>query len=98
MLRCHKKRHNFIDTPSDICICKMGTEDTDHFFLFCPFYDSHRIVLRTKVNAIFSRNDLNLVLSSNLYLYGHDTLSHQDNREILLATLEFILNSNRFTR
>ena len=76
----------------------MGTEDTDHFFLFCPFYDSHRIVLRTKVNAIFSRNDLNLVLSSNLYLYGHDSLSHQDNRDILLATLEFILNSNRFTR
>ena len=76
----------------------MGAEDTDHFFLFCPFYDSHRIVLRTEVNAILSRNDLNLVMSSNLYLYGHGPLSPQDNREILLATLEFILNSNRFTR
>ena len=98
VLRCHKKRHNFIDTPSDTCICKLGAEDTDHFFLYCPFYDSHRIVLRTKVNAIFSRGDLNLVVSSNLYLYGHDSLSPQDNPKILLATLEFILNSNRFTR
>ena len=96
-LRHHKKRHNFADTPSDLCICKLGTEDTDHFFLSCPFYDSHRLLLRTKVNSILSRNELNVVLSSNLYLYGHDSLSFHDNRDILLASLEFILNSNRFT-
>ena len=96
-LRHHKKRHNFSDTPSDICICKLGAEDTDHFFLSCPFYVSHRLSLRTKVNAILSRNDLNVCLSSNLCLYGHESLSSNDNREILLASLEFIFNSNRFT-
>ena len=96
-MRNHKRRHDFSDTPSDICICKLGAEDTDHFFLSCPFYVSHRLSLRTKVHAILSRNDLNVCLSSNLCLYGHESLSSNDNREILLASLEFIFNSNRFT-
>ena len=31
-LRSHKFRHNFQDTPSDICACTRGIEDTKHFF------------------------------------------------------------------
>ena len=27
-LRSHKKHHNFADTPSDICACNQGIEDT----------------------------------------------------------------------
>ena len=96
MLRYHKKRHNFADTPSDTCICKNGVEDTDHFFLHCPFYNTHRAELRASVSSILSRNDIDLNISSTLYLYGHDSLSLQDNRDILLATLEFISKSNRF--
>ena len=95
-LRHHKKCHNFADTPSDICLCKLGTENTDHFFHLCPFYDSHRTVLRSKVDAVLARNDISLLISSTLYLYGHDSLSYQDNHEIIMATLEFILSSNRF--
>ena len=95
-LRHHKKRHNFLDTPSDTCICKNGVEDTDHFFIHCPFYNSHRTELRAKVSLIISRNDLDLNISSNLLLYGHNSLSFQDNRDILLATLYFIFQSNRF--
>ena len=95
-LRHHKKRHNFSDTPSDTCICNNGVEDTDHFFLHCPFYNTHRVELRAKVSSILSRNDIDLNISSKLHLYGHDSLSFQDNRDILLATLEFIVKSNRF--
>ena len=95
-LREHKKRHNFADTTSNKCLCKTGVENTDHYLLQCPFYNSLRTNLRTNVLSILSRNELNLDFSSNLLLYGHDTLSYQDNRDILLATLEFILTSNRF--
>ena len=95
-LREHKKRHNFADTPSNLCLCKTGVENTDHYLLQCPFYNSLRTIIRTNVLSILSRNELNLDLSLNLLLYGHDTLSYQDNRDILLATLEFILTSNRF--
>ena len=33
-LRSHKK-HNFADTPSDICACNQGIEDTRHFSFEC---------------------------------------------------------------
>ena len=36
-LRCHKNRHNFIDTPSDICLYTQGIEDTNHSLFLCPF-------------------------------------------------------------
>ena len=36
-LRYHKNRHNFIDTPSDICLCNQGIADTNHFLFWCPF-------------------------------------------------------------
>ena len=96
-LRYHKKRHNFLDTPTDQCLCKTGIEDCNHFFRVCPFYNSHRMVLETKVTAILLENDTNILLSSELYLYGHEYLSLNSNHDLLLATLEFISNSNRFT-
>ena len=37
-LRCHKNRHNFIDTPSGICLCNQGIEDTNHFLFFVSFF------------------------------------------------------------
>ena len=40
------------------CLCKTGIENTDHFLLQCPFYDSLRTNLRTKVLSTLSRNDL----------------------------------------
>ena len=42
-LRSHKKQHHFLDTPSDICLCKQGIEDTRHFILSCSFYTIHRV-------------------------------------------------------
>ena len=37
-LRYHKKRHNFIDTPSDKCLCNQGIGDTNHFTFLCLFF------------------------------------------------------------
>ena len=95
-LSYHKKRHNLLETPSDQCLCKMDDEDCKHFFLICPFYNSIRIVLKTKVNAILLKNNINCPLTNNIYLYGNESLSENDDRKLLLATLEFIVNSNRF--
>ena len=79
-LRHHKKRHNFLDTPTDICMCKTGVESTEHFLLKCPVYNLKRIVLAENViplltsnNLAFSQNDV------NLYLYGHKDLADNDN-------------------
>ena len=96
-LRYHKHRHNFLDTPSDTCLCNTGKETVEHFLFKCPFYTSKRLALAQSVvptlihhNLAFLQNDV------NLYLYGHRRLK-DDNRIILLETIKFIKSTNRFT-
>ena len=55
-LRSHKKRYGSEDTPSDICLCKFGIENTRHFLLSCPFYASKRAVMVSSVSEILLKN------------------------------------------
>ena len=96
-LRSHKFRHNFIDTPSDICLCKTGNETTEHFFFQCPFYTSKRFMLAENVVPILPPHNLAFLQNdTNLYLYGNENLSEDEYRSILLQTIKFIKASNRF--
>ena len=63
-LRSHKFRHNFTDTPSEICRCNQGIEDTNHFFLSCPNYVTQRATLTTSVINILQKNNLKLFRKS----------------------------------
>ena len=54
-LRYHKKCHNFIDTPSDICLCNHGIEDTNHFLFLCPFFRSSHGNLNEQCNTYFTK-------------------------------------------
>ena len=65
-LRHHKKSHNFIDTPSNLCLCKTGIEDTRHYLLACPFYATHRNVLFSTVENIIREKELNKLINSYL--------------------------------
>ena len=96
-LRSHKRSHNFNDTPSDLCRCSLGVEDTSHFLFKCPFYATQRATLAAKVIGILIRNNLNH-LGNNVrtYLYGLDSMNDDDNKNILLATIRFIKDTNRF--
>ena len=97
-LRCHKKRHKFIDTPSENCRCNQGTEDISHFLFTCPFYAAQRVNLAITVIEILQRH--NLVYLGNqpeLYLYGHHSIDIIDNRKILLSTIKYIKDSQRFS-
>ena len=97
-LRSHKNRHNFIDTPSDICHCKQGSEDSNHFLFSCPSYITERETLEISVKEILLRNNLiHLENQSQLYLYGYHSLSYADNMLILIATLKFIKDTRRFS-
>ena len=98
-LRSHKKQHHFLDTPSEICLCKQGIEDTRHFILSCPFYAIHRVSLESAVNYILQRSDLLLNGDQfKLYLYGHPEVNDADNREILKCTIKFINSTERFSK
>ena len=97
-LKWHRKRHNFADTPNDWCDCRSAPEDISHFLLFCNLHDLPRVALRTSVSYILLHNNL-LGLSDNieLYLYGHPSLSLIENKNIVLSTIKFIKDSNRFS-
>ena len=96
-LRNHKFHHNFIDTPSDICYCNQGIEDTRHILLLYPFYVTQRANLLTTVNEILQKNNLNhLGNQFKLYLYGHVSINYVDNRDILTSTLKYIKGTRRF--
>ena len=102
-LRSHKKRYGFADTPSAICLCKRESEDTRHFLLSCPFYNNKRDVMKNSVNEILLKNNLNYpenfpLHELNLFLYGVPTISLSDNCSILMATLKFIKETNRFSQ
>ena len=97
-LRYHKKSHNFIDTPSNVCPCGHGIEDTNHFLFSCPFHDSQRATLLTSVIEILQKYNLNLLGNqSDLYLYGYRTINFADNRQILLSTINYIKETRRFS-
>ena len=96
-LRSHKRRHKFSDTPSDICHCNQGIEDTSHFLFSCPSYANQRAILTTSVNEILQNSNLNdLRNQSQVYLYGHRSINYSDNRKILLSTIRYIKNTRRF--
>ena len=94
-LRHHKKCHNFVDTPSDLCLCKNGIEDTRHYLLTCPFYANPREVLLTCVENIIRDKNLFYPMNSDLFLYGDPSLSNSENQAIISATLKFIETTNR---
>ena len=99
-LKYHKKRHNFNDTPDDTCLCSISPETTVHFFLKCPLFSNARVTLLNSVDVVllannfFTQNNNEL---TNLLLYGHPSFSDSDNKNILIATLDYISNSNRFS-
>ena len=101
-LRSHKAKYGFTDTPSDICLCMLGTEDTRHFLFSCPFYITKRAVMTSTVSEILQKNNLNYptnfpINELRLYLYGLPSISTADNSSILMATINFIKSTNRFS-
>ena len=90
-LRSHKRQHNFIDTPSEICLCNRGIENTSHFLFTCPFYATQRATLAASVINILQKNNLNhLGNQPQLYLYGHRSINSTDNKKIILSTIKYI--------
>ena len=97
-LRSHKKRHNFIDTPTETCYCNQSVENTSHFLFEGPFFATQRVTLAGSVIEIILRNNLNhLGNKLRVYLYGHDSMSDRDNKILLLSTIKYIKDTQRFS-
>ena len=95
-LKCHKKAHNFLDTPSDWCTCLASPEDTSHFLLHCSSYSQIRSKLFDTVRSILNKYNLtDLLNDSQVLLYGHSQVAQNDNRSIILATADFVMETKR---
>ena len=64
-LRCHKFKHNFLDTINPLCSCGSDIETTLHFLLYCPNVMERRSTFLVKICEINSeliiRIDLALI-------------------------------------
>ena len=65
-LRYHKNRHNFRDTPSNICLCKNGIENISHNIILCRTnsnYLEHCLELYLYGNHSLNHTDNREILS-----------------------------------
>ena len=98
-LKYHKKCHNFADTPSAMCECLTGIEDTKHFLFQCPNFFRQRITLAANVVQILIAHDLaHLSNDVDLYLYGHHVIPLEDNKRIITHSVNYIKETKRFKR
>ena len=97
-LSYHKRCHNFIDTPSDNCFCHQGIEDTKHFLFSCILFVNQRATLIATITEILRKYNLNqLINKENLYLYGNEAIDPVDNNKIILSTIKYIKDTERFS-
>ena len=97
-LREHKSKHGFLDTVNPYCNCGEDIESTIHFFLHCPIFNDIRATLFRKIrgidNVIMNEDDSTTV---QILLFGHSHYNNHTNNEILKSTIEYILESDRFS-
>ena len=100
-LRYHKKRHGFIDTPNDRCLCGTGIETTDHFLIECPLFNEQRETLVSTIDPITSKvfvwDSAISSVRSKLLLYGDRGLDNTENSTVLKATINYIHSTERFS-
>ena len=79
-----------------MCNCNSGIETTAHFLLHCPNFNTQRQTLFDKIATI----DANILIENenniNILLFGKPSSEDRFNKQILNASIEFILSTERF--
>ena len=96
LLREHNFRHNFIDTVSPFCSCRINSIETTEHYLPLSFS-----FLRSKLFDNLHRNGTYVMPYDGCYLtpillYAHYSFNCTTNRTILTYTINFIIESKRF--
>jgi len=94
-LRAHRFPKNFNCTDPK-CACGIEDETVEHFFLRCPTFALPRTTMLSSINNIHDFSNMNSADLSNVLLYGHNSLNHDENKLIIKAAIKFIKTSKRF--
>ena len=94
----HRFNHNFDNCINPLCACTLEIESTTHFFLHCHFYSNiHEIVL-DDLNVInINISNFSETALTDLLLYGKSSFDKIQNKKILIASIKYIIDSERFT-
>ena len=96
-LREHKFRHGFRNILNPLCSCSIKAETTTHYFLGCHFYNAKTSALINELNEVgISFSSLNENKFIDLILYGSEKFDDKKNDKILISTIKFIKDSQRF--
>ena len=94
----HRFRNNFQDCINPLCSCSLEIEDTSHYLLHCHNFSRYRIDLMNSVNSV--RDNFESLSDSSkrdIHLYGDSRLDTNKNKFILVATINYIKISERFS-
>ena len=62
---------------------------TTLWYVHCPFYANHRLVLKSEIEKILHENEIkDFIFSVDLFLYGHPSLESRENKCELLWTCD----------
>ncbi|MES9994334.1 MAG: reverse transcriptase family protein [Candidatus Thiodiazotropha sp.] len=82
--------HLFLKNITESPLCRCGSiENTEHFFLYCRYYQEQRDELLSVVMPY-------QIPTVNLFLYGDKNLSQQTNKVIFESVQKFIIGTKRF--
>ena len=94
----HKFRHNFAHCVKSLCSCSIKPETSLHFFLHCHNFLNFRRKLFDKIKlldgTLLQLNDESLL---TILLFDSKTYNEQVNVQVLNASIDYIINSYRFT-
>ena len=94
----HRFRHNFQDCINPLCSCSLEIEDTSHYLLHCHNFSRYRIDLMNSVNSVRDHfESLSDSSKRDILLYGNSRLDTNKNKFILVATINYIKHSERFS-
>ena len=78
----HKNRHNFLDTPSDMCNICNSTENLEHYFLYCVRYVTARNTLFEDIRLLNVHFEtLQPKDKIKVLLYGDTSLTKEKNKK-----------------
>ena len=94
-LKENKFKDNFQDSVDPLCSCRNDVESTVHFFLHCQNLTTQRQAILNKLKSInWSITAENSVVRT--LIFGRPDFNYSTNKEIINATISFILTTERF--
>ena len=93
----HRFKNSFQYTLNLICNCSKDIETTSHDLLHCPDYLHERKTLLNTVSCIVPNIfDFNNDQLTEILLYGKEDLDNINNTSILDATINYLIETERF--